>query len=162
MIKIRKMLPRDYDAVIEILAGWNMAPVAPSKEIPDPERSNINIQNTFVALDGDAVVGVASYIELTPELAETASLAVNSRYKGSGIGFKLQEARLVEMIQKGIKCVRSETDRPETINWYIKNFGYHIAGKNPKKHSFSLSDVDSWTVLELDLENYKKKIQERF
>jgi len=161
MIKIRKMLPQDYDAVINILAAWNMAPVTPSKEIPNPERSAINIKNTFVALDGDKIVGVASYIDLSGDLAETASLAVNPRCKGSGIGFKLQEARLQEMVQKGFKCVRSETDRPETINWYVKKFGYRIVGKNPKKHSFSLLDVDSWTVLELDLENYKKERQLR-
>ncbi|MBI3223125.1 MAG: hypothetical protein HYZ46_08735 [Nitrosomonadales bacterium] len=55
------------------------------------------------------------------------------------------------MKQHGISKVRTETDRPETIDWYIKKFGYRIVGTHRKKHDFSLPDVDFWTVLELDL-----------
>ncbi len=51
-----------------------------------------------------------------------------------------------------IQRVRTETYRESTKLWYVKNFGYRIVGANPKKHAFSLPDVDVWTVLELDLE----------
>jgi hypothetical protein len=47
--------------------------------------------------------------------------------------------------------VRTETDRPDTVRWYVKRFGYRIVGTTPKKHAFSREDVDYWTVLELDL-----------
>jgi hypothetical protein len=63
----------------------------------------------------------------------------------------LQSARLDEMRRRGIRRVRTEADRPETIRWYVEMFGYRIVGTNPKKHAFSLEDVDFWTVLELDL-----------
>ncbi|MFO7570226.1 MAG: GNAT family N-acetyltransferase [Smithellaceae bacterium] len=152
---IRKMVPDDLDAVLRILAKWNMAPVSASREIPDPERSTIHLANTFVACDGDAVVGVASYIDLSLYIAETASLAVDPAYKGCGIGFRLQEARLEEMVRRGFHKVVSETDRPMTIDWYIRHFGYRIVGTHPKKHTFSLPDVDQWTVLELDLAKYE-------
>ena len=58
---------------------------------------------------------------------------------------------LEEMKKKGITRVRTETDRPETIKWYIEKFGYRVIGKNPKKHIFSDPDIKEWTVLELDL-----------
>ena len=55
------------------------------------------------------------------------------------------------MKKQGFKKIHTETDRPEIIDWYVKKFGYKVVGKNKKKHSFSLEDVDYWTVLELDL-----------
>jgi uncharacterized protein with GYD domain len=55
------------------------------------------------------------------------------------------------MRERGIRTVRTETDRPETVRWYVERFGYRIVGTNPKKHAFSLAGVDYWTVLELDL-----------
>ncbi len=150
-ISVRKMRPEDKDAVMEILGKWNMAPRPPSEENPNPERTSINVQNSFVATDGNRVVGVCSHIVLSDELAETASLAVDPEYKGKGIGYKLQLARLEELKKQGFKKIHTETDRPEIIDWYVKKFGYKVVGKNKKKHSFSLEDVDYWTVLELDL-----------
>ncbi len=153
-IVIRKMILKDREDAVKLLSKWNMAPIKPTSEFPNPERSSINIENSFTALDGKRIVGISSYIILSAELAETASLAVDPEYRGKGIGYKLHKARLKEMKEKGIKKVRTETDRPETIRWYIEKFGYKITGKNKKKHSFSLLDVDCWTILELDLENY--------
>jgi predicted N-acetyltransferase YhbS len=150
-IVIRKMRPSDMLSVLDILKKWNMAPLAPSEAIPDPERSTILVENTFVAISGEKLVGVGSFIEWDDALAETASLAVDPSYKGQGIGYRLQVARLKEMKARGFKRVRSETDRPETIQWYMRKFGYRLVGRNPKKHAFSLENVDYWTVLELDL-----------
>ena len=154
-ISIRKMIKNDTSQILEILNKWNMAPSEPSKENPDPERTSLLIENTFVAVDGEKIVGVCSYIVLSEELAETASLAVNPDYRGTGLGFLLQKARLQEMTERGIKIVRTETDRPATIAWYIRKFGYRLIGKNPKKHNFSLADVDHWTILELNLDDYE-------
>ena len=153
-IIIRKMTPADMAPVMDILAKWNMAPVTPSKETPDPERSTIKIGNTFVAVSDDKVVGVGSYLEVDDDVAETASLAVDPLYKGKGIGFRLQVARLKEMKDRGFLRVRTETDRPKTIQWYVRKFGYRKIGQNPKKHAFSLANVNVWTVLELDLDEF--------
>jgi N-acetylglutamate synthase-like GNAT family acetyltransferase len=154
-LTIRKMRLEDMAGVSELLSKWNMAPVDPTPDNPDPERSSINIEHSFVALDGNKIVGVGSYIILSPVTAETASLAVDPDYQSKGIGYKLQKLRLREMKQRGIMKVRTETDRPETIDWYVRKFGYKVVGINPKKHAFSLPGVDSWTVLELDLDKYE-------
>jgi N-acetylglutamate synthase-like GNAT family acetyltransferase len=148
---ISKMQQQHTDAVMRLLGKWNMAPVKSSKDIPDPERDTLNIENTFTAtLDGE-LVGVASYILLDDTHAETASLAVDPEYLGCGIGYQLHMARLDEIQAKGIKHIRTETDRPEVIHWYINKFGYRITGKNPKKHVFGHPDFDHWTILEIDL-----------
>lgn len=152
-VVIRKMRPDDLEGAVRVLAQWNMAPIAPSPQIPFPERETINVENGFVAECDGEIVGVASYIVHTSRLAETASHAVDPRYRGMGIGHRLQAARLREMKVKGIKTVRTETDRRETIAWLVSKFGFRIVGTNRKRHPFSVVEIDSWTVLELDLEN---------
>ena len=149
-IDIRRMRDDDVEPAMEILGEWDMAPKTDDK---DAERSTIRVDNSFVAeeVETDTVVGTASFIVHSETLGETASLAVDPEYRGEGIGYRLQVARLEEMRSRGIETVRTETDRPETIEWYVENFGYERVGTNPKKHDFSLPDVDEWTVLELDL-----------
>ncbi|CAG0932775.1 MAG: hypothetical protein EFKGCFLK_01152 [Rhodocyclaceae bacterium] len=150
-VRIRKMRDEDLPACAAILETWNMAPRPPSGDVPEPERTGIEVANGFVAESEGRIVGTCSYIVRSADLAETASLAVDPACKGGGVGHLLQQARLDEMRARGIKTVRTETDRPETIRWYVGRFGYRIVGTNPKKHAFSLTDVDYWTVLELDL-----------
>jgi N-acetylglutamate synthase-like GNAT family acetyltransferase len=125
--------------------------MAPETDREGAERSELRVDNSFVAEDGDTVVGTASYIVHSETLGETASMAVDPDYRGEGVGYRLQVARLEEMRSRGIETVRTETDRPRTIEWYVGKFGYERVGTNPKKHDFSLPDVDEWTVLELDL-----------
>lgn len=150
-IQLRKMREEDLPACMAILDQWNMAPRAPTGDNPNPERTGIDVTNGFVAEADGRIVGTCSYIIHSPELAETASLAVDPSFKGGGVGYLLQKARLDEMRDRGIRKVRTETDRPETIRWYVEKFGYRIVGTNPKKHAFSLAEVSHWTVLELDL-----------
>jgi N-acetylglutamate synthase-like GNAT family acetyltransferase len=150
-IHIRKMRNVDVPACMAILEGWNMAPRPQADGAAEPERTGIEVANGFVAEVDGRVVGTCGYIIHSPELAETASLAVAPSFRGARVGFLLQSARLDEMRRRGIRRVRTEADRPETIRWYVEMFGYRIVGTNPKKHAFSLEDVDFWTVLELDL-----------
>lgn len=150
--RIRKMTPQDLPEVMELLERWSMAP---TPGVANAERSGIEIAHTFVAANEDGrLVGVGSYLLLDQDTAETASLAVAPQVQGMGVGAMLQEARLQEMLARGIRRVRTETDRPETIAWYQRKFGYRVVGSNPKKHAFSLPDIDTWTVLELDLEQW--------
>ena len=151
MIEIGRIRDDEIEAAMAILDSWNMAPRAPDTDTPEVERSGLDPERTFVARTDGRVVGVASYIVHDAELAETASLAVEPSVRGEGVGARLQQARLDEMRALGMKRVRTETDRPDTIDWYIRKFGYRRVGTNPKKHAFSLDDVDEWTVLELDL-----------
>lgn len=149
--QLRKMMQSDLPRVMALLAKWNMAPRLATADSPDPERSGVDVENGFVAILDDRLVGTCSYIVHSDTLAETASLAVDPDIRGAGIGYRLQVARLLEMRRRGIQKVRTETDRPETIRWYQRKFGYRRVGENPKKHAFSLEDVGHWTVLELDL-----------
>ena len=132
-----------------LLEHWNMAP---DPDRTEGERTALRVENSFVAERGQEVVGVASYIVHSDTLGETASLAVDPAVRGEGVGSRLQVARLQAMSDRGIETVRTETDRPRTIEWYVDNFGYERVGTTPKKHEFSLEEVDEWTVLELDLE----------
>lgn len=149
---IRKMRPEDTASAMALLAQWNMAPVQASASIPQPERDRLELDNTFVAILQDKLVGVASWLRIDATRAETASLAVDRKFIGTTVGQKLQEARLAEMRDKGIVVVRTEADRPEVIRWYMKKFGYRIVGTNRKRHAFGSPEHDSWTVLELLLE----------
>lgn len=148
----RKMKPEDMEAALAILAKWNMAPLPPSNEFPDPERNDIDLPNSFVVeLDG-RVVGIASYLVLDTVWAETCSLAVDPDYLGCGIGQLLQQTRLDEIKARGLSRVRTETDRPEVIHWYLEKFGYSRVGSRKKKAPYlGLKDCDAWTVLELRL-----------
>lgn len=149
---IRKMRLEDTASAMALLAQWNMAPVQASASIPQPERDRLELDNTFVAILQDKLVGVASWLRIDATRAETASLAVDRKFIGTTVGQKLQEARLAEMRGKGIVVVRTEADRPKVIRWYINKFGYRIVGTNRKRHAFGSPEQDSWTVLELLLD----------
>ena len=55
-IVVRKMVPEDLDSVLELLAGWNMRPREGDVEA---ERTGVEVEHSFVALDGDRIILVA-------------------------------------------------------------------------------------------------------
>ena len=55
------------------------------------------------------------------------------------------------MRDAGADRVVTNADRPETIAWYERHFGYERVGSVPKVAEFGLPDVDSWTTLEASL-----------
>jgi 3-keto-5-aminohexanoate cleavage enzyme len=156
-VTLRKLLDGDLPRVIEILSCWNMAPVAPTATVPIPETTGLEPDLTTIAIVQQNIVGVASYILLENGWAETTSLAVDPAWIGHGIGERLQIARLKEMKMIGIQNVKTECDRPEVIDWYIRKFGYRVAGTAPKKHDFCRHDVGHWTVLNLDLQKWQPR-----
>ncbi|HYC17223.1 MAG TPA: GNAT family N-acetyltransferase [Pseudolabrys sp.] len=153
-VMLRKLSDNDLPRVIEILSYWNMAPVEPTATVPVVETTGLEPERTTIAIVRHKIVGVASYIVLDNGWAETVSLAVDPAWRGHGIGEKLQIARLKEMKKIGIQNVKTESDRPEVIGWYIRKFGYRVAGTSPKKHDFCRHDVTHWTVLNLDLRKW--------
>lgn len=156
-VMLRKLSDNDLPRVIEILSYWNMAPVAPTATVPVPETTGLEPERTTIAIIQQKIVGVASYIVLDNGWAETVSLAVDPTWRGHGIGEKLQIARLKEMKKIGIQNVKTESDRPEVIDWYIRKFGYRVAGTSPKKHDFCRHDVTHWTVLNLELRKWQPR-----
>ncbi len=151
-VVIRPMRAEDYGEAIAILEYWNLAPRSPTEEIPHPERGDLKTANSFVAVIDGKVVGVCSFIVHNPELVETASFVVHPEFQGKGIGRRLQDVRVREFQRRGFKTVRTETDRPEVIQWLIREYGFQIAGKKTKKHSFGHREIGHWTVLELKLQ----------
>ena len=147
---LRDMQPADLDQVLALLTHWNLAPIAPSAEIPHPERTEFTVENATVAVDRGRIVGVNSFLPLSPTVAEGASFAVAPDYRRRGIGKQLIDANRRKMYRRGIRTLRSEADRPEAIRMMLGG-GHRIVGTVPKRHAFGAAGINHWTVLELDL-----------
>lgn len=145
------MRASDMEPVLSLLDEANMVPIAPSRDIPEPEVSELIVEHTFVAQIDAEVVGVASYFVRSRSVCETGSFAVRRRLRGSGIGHLLQCARLQEMKDRGMTKVITQTDIPSNVAWFMRRFGYREVGRNMKRHSFGDPSIDHWIVLELDL-----------
>jgi len=143
--QIRKALPGDYEAILKVMAPWNM------HHVPSPEMEALNLDNFFVALMGSDVVGAGGYKILSPEHGKTTLLGILPEFSGLGIGKALQDARLEAMHDAGIRWVTTNADRPDVILWYKKHYGYREVGRLKKIVPFGLAEVDCWTTLELDL-----------
>lgn len=151
---IEKAVPGDYAAILKCMEPWNM------HHVPSPEMESLDIDHFYVARIGDTVVGAGGYRILTPEHGKTTLLGIIPEFSGLGIGKALQVARLEAMYRAGIKRVTTNADRPDTILWYKKHFGYREVGSLPKVAPFSLVDVDHWTTLEMDLARYMRQREE--
>jgi len=106
-----------------------------------------------VRLDG-RIVGAAGYKILSGGQGKTTLLGVLPDYAGCGVGFALQDARLRAMARLGVEVVTTNADRPATIRWYKRRFGYREVGRLEKLHSFGDPNLSHWTTLQLDLLEY--------
>jgi N-acetylglutamate synthase-like GNAT family acetyltransferase len=140
-IVIEKAQEQDRATIFALLKQANMHRV-PSEEMPQ-----ITFENYFVAKDGDNVVGFCGYKILSPTKAKTELMVVDPNYRGHGVGYVLQERRMEDMLQKGIRTLITNTDLPATIAWYKKHFGYREIGTLKKLHEFSDPEIDHWTTL---------------
>jgi ribosomal-protein-alanine N-acetyltransferase len=89
---------------------------------------------------------------LSDTQGKTTLMAVDPAYRRYGLGKRLQDARLHAMAALGATTVITNADRPVTIAWYKKHYGYRQIGTDPKVHEFGDPDVHEWTTLEMDLE----------
>ncbi len=141
-------LPADRTEMLRVLETANM------HRVPSPEMDDFDVGHWYVAELGGAVVGVAGY-RLLDDAAEpvgkTTLLAVDPAARGHGIGGALQRLRMERMREAGATRVITNADRPETIAWYERHFGYRKVGEVRKLHEFGLPDVDTWTTLEAPL-----------
>jgi ribosomal protein S18 acetylase RimI-like enzyme len=145
-------LPADRERMLAVLATVNM------HRVPSREMDDFDVGRWYVAESAGQVVGVAGFRILDPpdaSVGKTTLLAVDPEQRGNGIGRALQELRMREMARAGATRVITNADRPETIAWYERHFGYRKVGEVPKLHEFGLRDVDRWTTLEADLEPWK-------
>lgn len=154
-IIIEKAKEEDRPAIFAILKQANMHHI-PSKEMP-----GLTYENYFVAKVGGKVAGFCGYKILSQTEAKTELMVVDKEYRGKGLGYKLQQRRMEDMIKKGIKTLTTNTDLPATIEWYKKHFGYKEVGKLKKFHEFSNPDIDYWTTLQVDLCQWDKNRRKR-
>jgi len=141
-------LPQDREQMLRILETVNM------HHVPSPEMDDFDVGSWYVAESAGRLVGVAGYRLLGPPQApvgKTTLLAVDPEQRENGIGRALQELRMEKMREAGATRVITNADRPETIAWYQRHFGYRRVGEVAKLHEFGLPDVDRWTTLEADL-----------
>lgn len=148
--KIENALPQDRDEIINVLMPWNL------HHIPSPEADEIEFSCFFVAKVQGKIVGVSGYKLLGDNAGRTRSLAVYPEFQGTGIGKVLQDTRLEAMYSAGVTKVYTDIDRPETILWYKKHYGYKEIGQRKKRSKHGSLDTDFAAILELDLDMYMK------
>lgn len=147
-VTIQKARPEDRDAILAVMRPWNM------HHVPSPEMRSIDLARFFVARIDGRVVGAAGYEILPDGQGKTTLLGVLPEFTGRGIGYALQDARLRDMARIGVERVTTNADRPDTIRWYKRLFGYREIGTLEKLHSFGDPEIDRWTTLQMDLKAY--------
>jgi ribosomal-protein-alanine N-acetyltransferase len=117
----------------------------------------LDLSKCFVAKENGNIVGVCGYKMLPDGRGKTTVLAVLPECRGQGIGYALQVRRVEEMESLGAKSVITNADRPESIAWYKKHFGYVEVGKLAKLHEFGRPDVPEWTTIEMSIPKWRKE-----
>lgn len=147
-ILIEKAKIEDKPVIFKLLKQANM------HNIPSPEMPQLTYENYFVAKCEGRIVGFCGYKVLSETTAKTELMVVDRKYRGRGIGYKLQVKRMEDMYNKGIKTLITNTDLPATIEWYKEHFGYKKTGELKKLHEFGDSNIDYWTTLQVDLDKW--------
>lgn len=146
--EVSRARPGDREAILEVMRTVNM------HHIPSPEMKGLDLERFFVALVNGRVVGAAGYKLLGPGRGKTTLLGVVPEFRGAGIGAALQDERLGEMHRLGVRIVTTNADRPQTVAWYKRRYGYRPVGRLKKLHEFGDPSASHWTTLELDLDHY--------
>ncbi len=149
-VVIQPAAPGDWPDILAVLATANM------HRIPSPEVPEFDLACAFVARLAGRIVGVAGYKVLSATEAKTTLLAVLPEARRHGIGRLLQERRMDALCALGVKTLSTNSDRPETIAWYEKHFGYVRVGTLAKLHPFGHEGIQEWTTLETDLTRWRK------
>lgn len=143
--EIRAAREDELEAILAVMEPANM------HDRESPEMPALDLDRFFVAeLEGE-IVGAAGWELIDDELAKTTLLAVLPQARGRRIGEALQRARMEAMARAGARRVRTNADRPPTIAWYKREFGYEEVGRLEKVASFGDPEVDAWTTLEAPL-----------
>jgi len=153
---IEKAKEENREDIFRLLKQANM------HYIPSEEMPGLTYENYFVAKNDENVLGFCGYKILSEHYAKTELMVVDNQSRGLGIGYALQVRRMEDMLNKGIYKVKTNTDLPDSIHWYKKNFGYKQVNKLKKLHEFGDPNIDEWTTLEIDLikwNNERKRIK---
>lgn len=147
---IRPARPEDRAAILGCMRPWNM------HHVPSPEMERIELARFFVAEVDGRIVGAAGYTFVAPGHGKTTLLGVLPDFGSLGIGRALQDARVEAMAAQGATKITTNADRPATITWYQRNWGYREVGRLAKLHSFGDDAVAEWTTLEMDVDAWRR------
>lgn len=115
------VLDLDRGGMLRVLETANM------HHVPSEEMDDFHVGHWVVAELGNDIVGVAGWRVVTRErrrVGKTLLLAVDPGQRSAGIGGELQRIRMELMRRAGAGSVITNADRPETIAWYQRQFGY--------------------------------------
>jgi ribosomal-protein-alanine N-acetyltransferase len=141
-------LDADRGPMLRVLATANM------HHVPSVEMDDFDVGSWYVAEAGGEIVGVAGFRLLGPPespVGKTTLLAVDPAWRRQGIGYELQALRMRLLREAGATTVITNADRPETIAWYERHFGYRKVGEVAKRRDFGAPEIDRWTTLEARL-----------
>lgn len=144
-LELRGARAGEAGAILAVMRRLNM------HHVPSPEMDELDPSCFFVALARGSIVGAGGWKVRAGGRGKTTLLAVLPEHGGRGIGAALQDARLEEMARLGVHTVTTNADRPPTIAWYKRRYGYREVGKLEKLVPFGDPDVSHWTTLELSL-----------
>lgn len=142
---IRAARPGDLAAILDVMRPWNM------HHVPSPEMERLELERCFVAEVDGRIVGAAGYTFVAPGHGKTTLLGVLPEHANLGIGRVLQQRRVEAMAAQGARKITTNADRPATIAWYKRHWGYREVGTLMKLHSFGDDAADRWTTLEMDV-----------
>jgi N-acetylglutamate synthase-like GNAT family acetyltransferase len=145
LVDYRRAVEADRDAILRVLESANF------HHVPSPEMPELDLERFFVAEVGGTIVGVAGFKVTSDGNGKTTLMAVEPAHRGLHIGERLQELRMEAMRELGCRTVTTNADRPATIAWYKRKFGYREVGSVAKIHEFGDPTVDRWTTLVADL-----------
>ena len=157
---MRPMTPRTFTLRTADVAGDRAAMLAVLEtanmhHVPSPEMHDLDRGEWHVAESDGRIVGVCGFDLLqngSGLVGKTTLMAVHPEARGAGVGIALQSLRMGLMRDAGATKVVTNADRPETIDWYARHFGYRRVGEVAKLHEFGHPEVDHWTTLEAPLE----------
>ena len=148
--EISRAGPDDREQILAVMRPANM------HHVPSPEMGELELTRFFVARVDGRIVGAGGYALLEDGHGKTTLLAVLPEFQGTGLGAALQDTRLAEMHRHGVHTVTTNADRPATIDWYRRRYGYRAVGRLRKLHDFGDPSTDHWTTLELDLGSHMR------
>lgn len=145
-VTYRPAQPEDHEGIFRVLRTANF------HRIPSPEVPVFDLDLVIVAESAGRIVGIAGFTVLPDGNGKTTVMAVDPAWRRHGIGERLQGLRMEKAYGMGCRTLLTECDRPETVAWYERKFGYRRIGRQPKLHEFGDVTIDHWILIQCDIE----------
>ncbi len=142
----------DFADIVEVLRHYHFSllPVEQAAIIDEHESdtfkvynevSHFDFEHAYVARVNGVIAGCAHWRLNSPTEAKTTLISVDPQFRGRGIGFKLQEARMRAAFDAGAKKLVTFCDTEKSTNWYTKHFGCVAEGEEPDNHRLHYFNV---------------------